>query len=469
MLNTNKLQITFRETALTTNKRGLALQLWDFFCSLRLTIALLIGLALTSIIGTIIQQGPQREYLATLSETKIRLYSALGFFDMYHSWWFILLLYLLTLNLICCSIKRLPRVWKIVSEPVLVMDEAFEKSLTAVKTLKLKGGKGELKDRIASALKAEFAAPVLTEQNGVYHLFAQKHAWCRLGVYVVHFSIIIIFIGALLGSFFGYKAYVNIPEGGSVSQVQPRTMNGTPIDLGFTVACEKFSVSFYDTGAPKEFRSVLSIIDHGQPVPGYQHIPIIVNDPLTYKGITFYQSSYGQSEEGALYHLSVRDRKGGAPVKLDARQGERVALPGGAFLSVMEATQNVRPFMKDFDGPGAQVEFTPKGGKAQPFVILSDKYQSFNAEHGGDLVLTFDGMDQKFYTGLQVAKDPGVWVVWLGCFLMVVGICMAFFMSHKRVWARISDAGVVVGGSASKNPAGFELGFEELVQKLGKV
>ena len=450
---------------MTTNKNGLAYQVWDFFCSLKLTLSLLIGLALTSIIGTIVQQGPQREYLATLSEIKIRIYSALGFFDMYHSWWFILLLYLLTLNLICCSIKRLPRVWKIVFEPVLVMDERFEKTLGSnVREFKMPGAKGELKEKMVSFLKAEFAAPVVTEQNGEVFLFAEKNRLCRLGVYVVHFSIIIVFIGALLGSFFGYKSYVNIPEGGSITQVQSRA--GKIIDLGYELRCEKFSVTFYDTGAPKEFKSILTVLENGKPVPGFVNIPTIVNEPLTYKGITFYQSSYGQSDEGALYHISVRDRKGGAPVKIDARQGERVALPGGAFLSVMDATQNVRPFMKEFDGPGAQVEFTPAGGKPQPFVILGSQYDSFNAQHGGDLVITFDGMDQKFFTGLQVAKDPGVLVVWLGCFLMVMGICMAFFMSHKRVWARISDGAVTVGGSASKNPAGFEMSFEELLKKL---
>jgi cytochrome c biogenesis protein len=452
---------------LTTKNRGFAQQVWDFFCSLRLSIFLFIGLALTSIIGTVIPQGPQREYLATISETKIRLYSTLGFFDMYHSWWFILLLYLLTLNLICCSIKRLPRVWKIVSEPVLVMDERFQNSLTNVSELKLKGAKNELKDKVVSALSSNFASPVVTERDGDYHLFAQKNAWCRLGVYVVHFSIIIVFIGALIGSFFGYKGYVSIPEGGVVSQVESRS--GKIVDLGFGVRCEKFTVSFYDTGAPREFRSVLTVLDQsGRPVPGRQNIPIIVNDPLTYNGITFYQASYGQNEEGALYHLTVRNRKTGAAAKISAHKGERVALPGGAFLSVMEAAQDVHPFMKDFDGPGAQVEFTPPGGAPQPFVVLSDKYTDFNAQHGGDLLISFDSMDQKFYTGLQVAKDPGVWVVWLGCALMVIGIIMAFFMSHKRVWARISNDGVTVGGSASKNPTGFEMAFEELVQKLNK-
>ncbi|UFS72688.1 cytochrome c biogenesis protein ResB [Geomonas sp. RF6] len=452
---------------MTTTNRGFAQQLWDFFCSLRLSIFLLIGLAIVSIIGTVIPQGPPpAEYLATISDTKLRLYTSLGFFDMYHSWWFILLLYLLTVNLICCSIKRLPRVWKIISEPVLVMDEKYERTLTQVKHLKMQGGAAQLKDRLVAKLSSEFAAPVVTEHGNEYHLFAQKNAWCRLGVYVVHFSIIFVFIGALLGSFFGYKAYVNIPEGGAISKVEKRS--GEAVDLGFAVRCEKFSVEFYDTGAPKEFKSILTVLENGQPVNGYKDVPIVVNRPLTYKGITFYQSSYGPSNEGATYHLTVRDRKGGAATPLTVRQGERVSLPGGAQLSVMEATQDVRPFMKDFDGPGAQVEFTPAGGAPQSFVILGEQYESFNAQHGGDLVLTFAGMEQKYYTGLQVAKDPGVLVVWFGCFLMVIGICMAFFMSHKRVWIRVSEHGVAVGGSASKNQAGFELSFDELTKKLAE-
>ncbi|MBJ6727016.1 cytochrome c biogenesis protein ResB [Geomesophilobacter sediminis] len=452
---------------MNTTKRGFAYQLWDFFCSLRLSIFLLIGLALVSIIGTIIPQGnPPQEYLQTISETKFKLYQQLGFFDMYHSWWFILLLYFLTLNLICCSIKRLPRVWKIISEPVLVMDDRFETSLSITRDVKMTGAAASIKDQIVSFLKQEFAEPVVTEVNGEYHLFAQKHAWCRLGVYVVHFSIIIVFIGAIIGSFAGYKGYVNIPEGGSISRVVTR--NGKAVDLGFAVRCEKFSVAFYDTGAPKEFKSLLTVLENGQPVAGKQNIPVIVNEPLTYKGVTFYQSSYGPSDEGASYHISVKNRKTGAATQITARQGERVALPGGAFLSVMEGTADVRPFMKDFDGPGAQVEFTPPGGQPQPFVILGDKYQSFNEQHGGDLVLTLASLDQKFYTGLQVAKDPGVLVVWLGCALMVVGICMAFFMSHKRLWARVTDGSVTFGGSASKNPAGFELSFDELMQKLNK-
>jgi cytochrome c biogenesis protein len=455
--------------ALTTNKRGFLQGLWDFFCSLKLSISLLILLAVTSIIGTVIPQFPNvpPEYLQSLGSSKLFLYKNLGFFNMYHSWWFILLLYLLTVNIVACSIKRLPRVWKIISEPNLVMDSGLEKSLSLTHEFKISGDVATIKDKMTSFLKAEFASPVVTEVNGEYHLFAQKTPYCRLGVYVVHFSIIIIFIGALLGSYFGYKAFVNIVEGTSVSTVyNPRTEK--PIDLGFAVKCEKFSVSFYDTGAPKEFKSILTILENGQPVSGYVNIPIVVNSPLAYKGITFYQSSYGPAGEGALYHFTVRDRKGGTQSEITARQGEKTPLPGGGYMQVVEAVPEVKVYMPQLSGAAAKIEIAPAAGAPQQ-VILFQKFPKFDENRGGEQIFTYDGAEEKFYTGLQVAKDPGVWVVWLGCTLMVAGICLAFFFSHKRIWFRVTHGRVIVGGTASKNPAGFQILFDDLVGKLKKI
>jgi cytochrome c biogenesis protein len=453
---------------LTTNKRTFTQAAWDFFCSLKLSISLLICLAATSVIGTVIPQSPQREYLERLTETKIRLYSTLGFFDMYHSWWFILLLYLLTVNLVACSIKRLPRVWKFISEPNLVLDEGLEKSLSLTHEFKKQGDAATLRDKMATFLKGEFAEPVVTERDGEFHLFAQKNPYCRLGVYVVHSSIIIIFIGALIGSYFGYKAYVQITEGMSTSTVYMMQRGEKPLDLGFAVRCEKFSVTFYDTGAPKEFKSILTILEKGQPVKGYENIPIVVNDPLTYKGITFYQSSYGPAGDGAVYRFTVKEKKGGTPVNLIARKGERVSLPNGGYLQVVDATQEVRTFMPQFSGPAAKVETFSSAGTPDSFILFKN-FPDFDRQRGGDLIFTYEGGDEKFYTGLQVAKDPGVWTVWTGCALMIVGICMAFFLSHKRIWIRVVNGRVTIGGTASKNQPAFQLFFDNLVEKLKNV
>ena len=450
---------------MTTSNRGFLEALWDFFCSLKLAIVLIILLAVTSIIGTIIPQGPPPpEYLQTISEAKFKAYSVLGFFDMYHSWWFILLLYLFTVNIVACSIKRLPRVWKIISEPTLVMDDGFEKSLSLTHDFKMQGDAAALRDRMVAFLKAEFAAPVVTERDGEFHLFAQKTPYSRLGVYVVHLSIVVIFIGALIGSFFGYKAYVNIVEGTGTSVVYNR--NGQkPIELGFTVKCEDFSVSFYETGAPKEFKSLLTVIENGKVVIDKR--PVIVNDPLSYKGITFYQSSYGQAGEGGLYRFTVRERKGGAPVSLSLHKGERKLLPDGSSLEVLESTQDVSQFMPQFMGAAARVQVVPKNGSPEVFIVFQN-YPNFDEQRGGAHIFSYEGSDEKMFTGLQVAKDPGVWVVWAGCTLMVLGCCFAFFMSHKRVWIRVRKGHVTLGGSANKNQPGFQLAFDGLVDKLKK-
>ena len=113
-------------------------RVWDFFVSLKLGIASLITLSITSIVGTVLKQGQSKgEYvqenfarmfpegfppkmtqldydkLRDGFESTYRLFDSMYFFDMYHSWWFLGLLGLFAMNLICCSINRLPRVLKI--------------------------------------------------------------------------------------------------------------------------------------------------------------------------------------------------------------------------------------------------------------------------------------------------------------------------------------------------------------------
>ncbi len=41
--------------------------------------------------------------------------------------------------------------------------------------------------------------------------------------------------------------------------------------------------------------------------------------------------------------------------------------------------------------------------------------------------------EQAYYTGLQVTKDPGVWYVYAGFILMILGCWVTFFMSHRSV------------------------------------
>jgi cytochrome c biogenesis protein len=241
--------------------------------------------------------------------------------------------------------------------------------------------------------------------------------------------------------------------------------SGTPLDLGFSVRCDAFSVSFYDTGAPKEFKSILTVIENGRTVIDKR--PVIVNDPLSYKGLTFYQSSY--SPAGApVFHLSARDRKSGAVSRISVAQGETVRLPNGESLRALDYTQDISPNIPQLSGQAVRMELLPREGASRIFLLLRN-YPAFDDMRGGDQVFSFDGVDEKWRTGLQVTKDPGVGIVWAGCILLVGGIFMAFFLSHRRIWIRIGGGRVVIAGSAGKNQGAFRDFFDGLSEKLKKL
>lgn len=436
----------------------------DLFASLRLTIFLLLSLAVTSIIGTVIPQGEvPPEYIHSISQNKFNLYQALGFFDMYHSWWFVGLLLLFCANLVVCSIKRLPHVWRFVSSPAKELDDSLLNGLTYRLNIPLNGAHIP-HESFGIILREKFGSVTVTESTEVVHLFSERNSTSRLAVYVTHLSIIVIFVGSIIGSVYGYKGYVNIIERDQISSVQTRS--GKTVDLGFSVRCEDFSVSNYPNGAPKEFKSILTVVNNdGSAVPGFTRLPIIVNDPLNYKGITFYQSSYGKMGEHSFV-LSEPD--GSNPRPLTIKSGGSAQLPDGSGICLLETTQDVSQFQPGFTGPAAQLEVHLPGGVNKTFVVYDNNaaMNRMNLPYTGGKLLQYRGGEEFEYTGLQVTKDPGVWIVWIGCILMIIGIYGAFLMSHRRVWIRITGTEVTVAGHTNKNHAAFATIFEQLADTI---
>ena len=106
-------------------------KIWDFFSSVKLTIVLLLSLAATSIIGTLIPQNEDpAAYFKAFGGYLFRFFNILDLFDMYHSWWFQLLILLLTMNIIICSIDRMKTTLKF----IFVKIPSF--NLSRVRTIK---------------------------------------------------------------------------------------------------------------------------------------------------------------------------------------------------------------------------------------------------------------------------------------------------------------------------------------------
>src|SRR5512145_502353 len=120
-------------------------KVWKFFTSLKLAITVIIILAVGSILGTIVEQNqPLEKYRQVYGDGTIRLFDAAGLFDMYHSWWFLLLLVLFTVNLACCTLDRLPRVVRTVRNPKTTLDDVLEKTLGLTDRWKKKGARETL-------------------------------------------------------------------------------------------------------------------------------------------------------------------------------------------------------------------------------------------------------------------------------------------------------------------------------------
>ena len=439
------------------NADSLMDRVWKFFTSLKLAISVIIILAIASIIGTVIEQNqPLEKYRHFYSDGTIRLFEKLSLFDMYHSWWFLLLLVLFTVNLICCTVDRLPRAVRIVRNPKTTLDENLEKSLSLVDRWKKKGELPALAGTYQAALGSAFARPCVTENSGTLHLYAEKGVVSRFGVYVTHTSIIIIFLGAIIGNVLGFKGYANIVEGESVRTIPTRGGTNT-VDLGFAVRCNRFWVEYYPNGQPKEYASDLSVIENGKEV---LRKTIEVNDPLQYKGVWFYQSSYGAAGASTVT-VTVKEPDGTGSETVTLSPGRNAEISGYGKISAVD-------YRTDFQGLGpALLVVLEKPGKQPAQFWLLKAFPEFDRQRKDTRYLSFAGLNEIFYTGLQVARDPGVNIVWVGCALMVAGIIIAFFLSHQRLWIRLSRGSdgrveVVLAGSTNKNRLAFEKKFEKI-------
>jgi cytochrome c biogenesis protein ResB len=88
----------------------------------------------------------------------------------------------------------------------------------------------------------------------------------------------------------------------------------------------------------------------------------------------------------------------------------------------------------------------------------------------GDYRLTATSFDPVHITGLSFKTHPVLWPVWLGCGVMMLGICLAFYANHERVWvlARAADGGseLFLAGNAFKWRDRFRRRFDAVVAEL---
>ena len=462
-------------------------RIWKFFSSVRLTIFLLLTLAATSIIGTLIPQNESPQaYLQAFGAYLYRFFDLLGLLDLYHSWWFQTLMLLLALNVMVCSIDRLSATWRIIFPKRRQFSLARFRRFEPKEELTKNGAGEQLKKPCQAFISRNFRYCRAEETDSGYAIFGERGRWTRIGVYIVHLSVICMLVGGVIGTRFGFEGFVNLAPGEAAQKIQLRNRNQM-LQLGFAIRCDDFKVSFYPNGAPEEFRSSLSIIEQGKVVKSQD---IIVNAPLHYKGISIFQASYGPlpsrpqdvqvPDELSLVFTS---KATGMIYQKKAAVGQTIEIPEslGKFT--------VDEFRGSYDFRGQDLGATLVGTLHQSDgaaveVVLPVQFPSFdkmgpifNKTRKDDMLISVSGVkaqpaEERYFTGLQVSRDPGVWVVYTGFILIIIGCYITFFMSHRQVCVDIIESGrncrIVITGTANKNKLGNERKLKSLAQSLSQ-
>ena len=369
--------------------------------SIRLTVFVLLILAVVAVVGT------------------------LGFPGLYYSPWFIAPLGLLALNLLACLVEGLPQAIKRASRPftgemALALPERGRFTWpeeTAAPAL------------VAEALRRELGRPRQKIFGEKQVFFYGRGRLRPLGPYCVHLALVLILAGGVVGKFWGIEGRILLQpgiDGSSIELDQP----GKTLPLGFLVRLEKFQVRYYEgsSGTPQEFRSDLTFLQEGAAI---LQAVCRVNDPVTFGGYTFYQSSYGVMPSG--------------PIQLELTQGDKrqtLELPFRRWVQLPGSETQVMAVRVEgnLQGYGPAVQLAYRAGSGHPqFSWLLQKHPE-NTEPLGPFRLALAPLKLEYYSVLQVKHDPGVWWVYGGFILLLPGLYLAFFRPTQR-WAVVLQKG----------------------------
>ncbi len=457
----------------TRDKKNKNFSLWQFFTSVKLALTLISLIAITSIIGTVLPQNqPPELYAKEFGESMADLMQKLQLTDMYSAWWFLLLLLLFTINLIVCSMERIPRVFKILKRDNLQTSKdrlsKFHLNTTIETNMNQAAAVRETKDFLTSqGWKVN-----QREKDGGTLLFSQKGGWSRFGVYIVHLSILLVLAGAVIGSpmfaekvlhnrNFAFKGSVMIPETRQADFIFSMK-DGKKIDLGFSLYCNYFAIEYYPNGMVKSYLSKITVLEDGKPVKldnGKFEWELKVNNPLTHRGVTFYQSSYTPDPD-LLVVLIKKKNSDQFLMDIIPQAQEYKWEEGGVTFGILNVEGRGQELTR------AKIWFSDKSGSPVTRWLDNDKESTIKTKDNSYQIR----VKQLYATGIQATKDPGIWVVYIAFLIMLFGLMVAFFMSHRKIFVFVeknkNKSRIIWAGSTNKNKLGFSKVFKELTDKF---
>ena len=509
---------------MTSTSAGSSLQrsvalIWRTLRSMRTALILLMLLAFASVAGSLIPQWPNSP--ARVLDYRARhglvgtFFDRAGLFDVFGSWWFVLITTLLFASLVACLVPRTRAAWRAVRQrPIQAREiDAFRHYTEVAVPVSPEAA-------VASSVRVlRRRAFRVAADPGRPAVAAEKGAARELGSLMFHWAFILLLVGVIYGKGTGYTGYAVVIEGNTWVDAQAnydgqiragRFFNGDFTGTG--IQLQGFDVTYGPTGVAKDFVSHVNLLDADGNLIRQQDIR--VNHPAHVAGLNVFQNGFGWAPvlkvglDGAPIATQklVLDREP-APEGVPAE-----AMPWHGFLKVTSVRPQLAVDVELYPDGRAffntlttgvptpmTTEFAPvirfvvwRGPVTDPSLSSLDtslmKKVSSGVVGGGQTVsldtgkplgpgdpadgLTMSFPDLRQYSVLQISRDRGVPIVLLAAILVLVGLLPALYTSRRKVWVRAEASGtgavLKVGGFALQRKPQFEEEFSKLVEAMTK-
>lgn len=479
----------------------------EFLSSVRFGIVLLCILVALSMVGMlIIQQNVVgfESYYASLTPAEKTVFGKLGFFDIYHSLYYSALLLVLSLNIVLASIDRFPGAWSFISRPKL---DASRKWLlgqkqNAVARTEVTENEETTAENVARIFKKNGFSAKISEKKGNLYVFGESGKWNRLGAYIVHVFLLILFLGHFVALQTGFDADVRLtPDSNPALQEQAQAPKITDqiqliqynldkqerygVQLPFTITCTEIEQKLIDPKGSIEINNTLdwrTQIRINDPQYGETVADVSLNKPFEYRGYRFFQASaitIGNASEMTLD--VIPQTEGAQPLSVKIKRNETIFLPDGTTVKhemflpdfAMQGNQ-LTTRSADYNNPVAVLNVTPLNGQTERVFAFANKLPDnapINAPKAGYRWRMASFQKSPIAHVLTIKYDPfnAAFIAWyIGGIGLIFALAFVFFISHRRIWALIDAEKneIVLGGNTNRNQFGFEDKFNKIASEL---
>lgn len=410
---------------------------------LRFSIFLLLVISVFSIFGTIIEQDQPIEIYKINYPLTNPIFGFLtwdriiqfGLDHVYKTWWFFTLIFLFGLSIISCTfLQQLPSL-------KIARRCQFFRTTTQFSRLK-----------IFTTLNYFSVNQILSQiKTSQYSIFQQRNiAYCykgltgRIAPILVHFSIILILVGTIIGSLFGFKAQEIVPKTENF-HIQNILNNGQLTIVPKTSGrVNDFWITYTKNSTISQFYSDISILDF----QGNEIIrkTIAVNYPLVYKNIYYYQTDWNltglrfQTNQDSFIEYPLLNLGNNSNKLWLTWISNNKSLNDG-FVAIID---NLQGYCSIYDDIGQ-------------FLGNIELHETSNFNYSLTLTEIISS------TGLQIKTDPGIPIIYIG-FLFLMLSTLISYITYSQIWIIQKNNKLFIGGTTTRAIFDFELEFLKLVK-----